>query len=299
MLDHLKVSLFKCLLKLASWLPLRVCQALGALVGSLMYKLDTRNAKVTRINLGLCFPDMGAAEREQLVHRSLQETGKLILEMGHAWMGSGEKNREMFKPVAGEDVLDKALADPKGVIVAVPHLGNWELLNFYLGHKKPIKALYQPPDSPALDRLTVEARNRMGTQMFPTNAKGVAVLVKALRNGELVGVLPDQEPPASSGVFVNFFGVSALTMTLVSKLAQKTGAPVVMLLGKRLPKGQGFEVHAELVDDDIYHDDLSRSTAALSRGVESVVMKAVEQYQWEYKRFRKDPQGKTGHYKGT
>ena len=268
-------------------------------MGGLMYRFDTRNAKVTRINLGLCFPAMDEVEREALVRRSLQETGKLILEMGHGWISPAEKNLRLFKSVVGEDVLDAALADPKGVIIAAPHLGNWELLNFYLGNKKPIKALYQPPDSPALDQLIGDARHRMGTQTFPTNAKGVAALVKALRRGGLAGVLPDQEPPAESGVFVDFFGVPTLTMTLVSKLAQKSGAPVVVLIAKRLPKGQGFEVHAERVGDDIYLDDIERSAAALNRGIESAVSQAVEQYQWEYKRFKKNPEGKTQYYKGT
>lgn len=149
--------------------------------------------------------------------------------------------------------------------------------------------MYQPPRIEGLDRLLRRVRARNGVSLAPTNRKGVAQLLTALKRGEIVGILPDQVPADEGGEFASFFGEPALTMTLVSKLIQRTDAQVFCGFAKRLPRGKGFVAVFEPADEKIYSSDIKESTEGLNRTVESAVQKAVSQYQWEYKRFRRRP----------
>jgi KDO2-lipid IV(A) lauroyltransferase len=129
--------------------------------------------------------------------------------------------------------------------------------------------------------------------MVATDNKGVAELLRALRAGDISGILPDQVPDISGGVYAPFFGVPALTMTLVSKLQHKTGARVLLGVARRLQgaAGHGFEIVFREPDPEIYAGDIPASLAALNRSIEALVSETPEQYQWEYKRFRRQPDG--------
>lgn len=132
--------------------------------------------------------------------------------------------------------------------------------------------------------------------MVPTNQRGVAKLLQTLRQGEMVGILPDQEPPREAGVFAPFFSVPALSMQLVSRLINRTGARAVCGFARRLPLGKGFEIIFLPADEALYSEDVQTSVTGLNRSVESCIAQAPEQYQWEYKRFKTGPEGKTRLY---
>ena len=127
--------------------------------------------------------------------------------------------------------------------------------------------------------------------MAPTHRTGVSKVLAALRRGEVVGILPDQIPPAEGGRFVPFFGEPALTMTLPSKLIQKTTAKVFCGFAQRLPNARGYKIIVEEAISDIYSPDLDESIIALNKTIENTIMKSMEQYSWEYKRFRRRPDG--------
>ncbi len=151
--------------------------------------------------------------------------------------------------------------------------------------------MYQPPKLPALDRLLQRTRSRGGIKLAPTERKGVSLVLRALQNGELVGVLPDQVPNDESGDFAEFFGEQALTMTLVSKLAARSGAKVFCGFAERRRAGDGFRLIIREADSLIYDEDLQQSLRGLNKTIEDCVLMAVDQYQWEYKRFRRRPDG--------
>lgn len=266
-------------------------------MGYCSWYLNSRSAKVTRRNLELCYPGMDEAERLKLARKSMVETGKTFAEMGKAWLASPKDTLGYIKGVEEELNVNAALAKGKGVITIVPHLGNWEILNLYAAKRFPLHVLYQPPKLKELEDYIRQARTRIGTKVYPTDRRGVSAMFQALRDGEVVGILPDQEPPPSAGVFAPFFGVDALTVTLISKLAKKTGAKVICAYAKRLPKGKGFQVVIKRADQEIYSENLQQSVAALNRTIENCVADAIDQYQWEYKRFKTGWNGKTGFYR--
>lgn len=272
-------------------------QLLAKGLGSCAWHMKGSSARVTRKNIALCFPSLDQQTQDTLARNSLVETAKTILEMGKAWLAPTGTTLGYIQSVRDEVDIEAVFAKGKGVIIVAPHLGNWEVLNVYIGDRFPLNIMYQPLAVAELDDFVRNARARVGAKVLPADRRGVAAMFKALRQGEMVGILPDMEPPEAAGVYVPFLGVDALTMTLISKLAQKTEATVIYGYAKRLPRGKGFEVVIKAADAGIYSPDVDVSVAALSRSVQACVEGAVEQYQWEYKRFKHKPGGKTWFYK--
>lgn len=232
---------------------------------------------------------MGEQERDQLIKSSLINTACTALEMGKAWVVPVEKTLKLVVETEGYEAYREAVESEDGVILLAPHLSNWEVLGFFAGDGVPASFMYQPPRVEALDRLLKEARSRSGIKLAPTNRKGVAEVLAALRRGEIIGILPDQVPSDESGIFSDFFGEPAFTMTLVSKLVQRTGAKVFCGFALRLPRGRGFRAVFFPADEAIYSSDLNVSVRALNKTVEDAAQQALAQYQWEYKRFRRRP----------
>jgi KDO2-lipid IV(A) lauroyltransferase len=278
-------------LRVLALLPLRCARALGKALGRVNWWLQTRMARTTQTNLALCFPHKSDAERRALAQASLSHTFQTICEAGAVWLWPAAKTLELVGDVEGLGLLQAAKAAGKGVLVIGPHFGNWEIFGLYLnvcgcGQSS---QLYQAPESPALAKLIYQARSRCGAHMVNTDTKGVAELLKTLRRGEIVGMLPDQVPPPSGGEFAPFFGVPTLTMTLLNRLQQKTGAAVVIGYARRVEGG--FRIVFRAAAAGIESADPGTGLAALNQCVELTALDAIEQYQWEYKRFKRQPDG--------
>jgi len=285
----LKVLAIKAFLRLCSWLPLSVLHRLGTMAGYLMAWFATDARRITEVNLRLCFPQLSEVERGRLVRESLIETACTAFELGLIWVAPAPRALGSIVKITGEHVLQTAREKGKGVIIIAPHLGSWELSGLYLANRGAITSLYKPPRLDGLQTFMTDVRGRNGATLVPTNRKGVALLFKALERGEMIGILPDQEPPLDGGVFAPFFGTPALTMTLVSKLAARTGAPVVSIFAKRLPGSAGFEIILANAHADVAHSDIHVASAALNQSVMECVQQAPAQYQWEYRRFKHQP----------
>ncbi|MFL0811204.1 MAG: lysophospholipid acyltransferase family protein [Agarilytica sp.] len=284
------------LIKLFGLLPLSLARWLGARVSSILWKIGDRSAQVTRENLRIAYPDMDETKREQLAYQSMLETGRLGTEICVVHMRDLDWVQGHIYRTEGEDVIDEALDRGKGVIILAPHLGNWELLGNVLITYGKLTILYQPPKQPYLESVIKEAREKHGTTTVPTTHRGVASLLKKLREGGITGILPDQIPNEGSGEYAPFFGEPAYTMTAVHGFLQRTDASAVFAFAKRVD--EGFEIHFRSPSNDIYSEDLATSLKALNKGVEECIAYCPEQYQWEYKRFkRKDQHGENVHYK--
>lgn len=266
---------------------------LARLVGPLVYRFSRREREVTASNLAAVYPDQGADERRRLARQSLTHSAATMLEIGFAWQGAPERVEASILAVHGRELLDEARAEGRGVIVLAPHFGNWEVLNFWLSSHFPFTAMYEPPKIAELDAVTRAGRERMGASLVPTNPRGVAALLKALKRGEAIGILPDQEPDWGSGVFAPFFGRLAYTATLLPKLVARTQARVVTGVARRLP-GRGFEIHFLPADERVYATDEAESATGVNACVEAAIALDPAQYQWEYKRYRKVIQEQEG-----
>jgi KDO2-lipid IV(A) lauroyltransferase len=293
---RLRALLAKGLLYLFAALPLWVGHAFGAAIGRLGYRIDNEIRHAARINIRLCLPELPPLAQERLVRQYLIETGKTAMESGAMWLWSKRRIMAKVKQVSGLEHLQAAHALGKGVIFAMPHMGSWEIAALWCSKHYPMTTLYRPPDLAAMDKIIRHGRERFGAQLVPTDNRGVKALFRALSRGETIGILPDQEPGRGQGEFAPFFGIPAYSMTLLSRLVQKTGAAVVFTYAERLPFGRGYHLHFLKAPPGIADKEVVISVAAVNAGVESCIRQCPAQYQWGYRRFKTRPGDESGFY---
>ena len=281
------VALLHAFLRVVGLLPLAVVHALGAALGRLMWLSNGRARRIAERNLSLVITQDGA-KRRQVARASLVETGKAIAEIAAIWGRSPERALKLVREVRGIELLEAACASGKGMIIAAPHLGCWEILNYWFAARGPLSIVYRPPRQSALEPLLIKVRGHLPVEQVRASGTGVRALYRRLQAGGTVGILPDQRPKQGEGVIAPFFGVPALTMVLLSRLARSTGARVLFSTAERLPHGAGYRLHILDAPPRIDDADLDIACAALNRGVEQCVAIAFEQYQWTYKRFPED-----------
>ncbi len=143
--------------------------------------------------------------------------------------------------------------------------------------------MFAPSGLPEVDDLVRSGREHFGSTMYPTTARGVAGLVRAMKKGALTAILPDQVPDRRSGRHVPFYGQSAYTGTLACKLIRQTQAVTFMAWARRLPGTQGYEIRVRPADDSV--------AAAMNHSIENLIDESPSQYLWSYKRFRRPPPG--------
>jgi len=272
-------------LRLAGRLPLRALHALGAALGRWLWLVCARPRRVIERNLSLVLTQESAETRQAQARAALAENGKALFEVARIWGNPPDAALALIREVRGEPLFDAALASGRGLIVAAPHLGCWELLNYWLASRTPLAILYRAPRQGLLEPLLLKARGALPVEQVRAEGAGVRTLYKRLAAGGVVGILPDQKPKHGEGVSAPFFGVPASTMVLLPRLANRTGAMVLFSFVERLPRGAGYRLHFLPAPDGLADDNLDRACAALNRGVEDCARLAFTQYQWAYKRF--------------
>jgi KDO2-lipid IV(A) lauroyltransferase len=275
-------------------LPWSWLHAIGDAMAWLWRRLDARERRVARRNLELALPAIDAAARAALQREVLRTTARQALETLRFWTRPHAQNLALIRAVDGADAFDAALASGRGVIVAAPHYGNWELLNQWLAARTPLAILYRPPESAVGEAFLQRARADDGDRVTQVRADAGAVrqLFKRLRDGGVVGILPDQQPKAGDGAFAPFFGVPALTMTLLSRLAARSQAQVLFAYCERIDGGPMFRLRIEAAPPAIAADDPDAGVAALNATVEHIACRDLAQYQWTYKRYTLRPSGR-------
>ena len=282
--------------KFTSWLPLPLNRLLGRMIGALLYFFKSTPYKIAQRNLALCFPDLSPEQLDKRCYRSLIETGKMLIENGIIFLAKNKKPLRYIKAVHGLDHLEAAIKKDQGVILAVPHIGSWELLILYCSNLYPTTVLYRPFKSADYDQLVLKARSRYGAKLVPTDTSGVRELFKTMKRKELALILPDHEPKYGEGIFTDFFNQPAYTSTLTSKLADKTNASILIAYMQRLPGSSGYQLHFKTIED-FEPLSIADKTAAINYSIEQVIQSLPEQYLWIYRRFRTQPDKQTNLYK--
>ena len=282
------------LLKLISIWPRPFLQGLGKAFGWVKYVSNSHAARISRQNIQLCYPQLSQKKQTQLLRASLSQTGQTLFETPSVWLSKHSTLLPWIDEIKGEMLLRRAVNASKGVIIVLPHFGNWELLNINNAKYGSRTALYRPPRQQYLKELMPCIRSGFGNEFVPTTKMGIFRLVRCLDAGGTVTILPDQVP--RKGIFSDFFGNQALTDLLIPKLLRRTGAAAVAVTIKRKPNGH-FTVICQEPDSNIYSMSDKISARGLNKTVESCVAQAPEQYQWEYKRFRERPTGEKKLYR--
>lgn len=260
-------------------LSLPTIHRIGSALGWLLHCCTPASARIMRENLnqsGLCAND---TELNSVLRTNIGETGKAILETLAIWQWPQEKALSFVKICHNWHSVEEALARGKGIIFLTPHLGCFEITSIYYASKNPITVLFRPPKKSWLAPLIDSGRSKGQVKLAPANVHGVRSLMQALKKGEAIGILPDQIPNEGEGDWADFFGKPAYTMTLASKLAEKTGAAVIMAFGERLAKGAGYEIHLSAVES-------IATPALLNQAIETQIRQKPKQYLWRYNRYK-------------
>lgn len=267
------------LFKLLSVWPLWLLHGMGVALGWLVFL-----ASPSYRERFVCHAGLAGLTRRQWM-KAVGESGKLVFELPRLWLG---------RPVPvvwnGAEHVEAALARGRGVVFLTPHLGCFEIAARAYAQRfgqagKPVTVLYRPPRQDWLKVLVGTARLRPGLQAATTNLSGVKQLIKALKKGEAVGLLPDQVPPRGMGVMAPFFGREAYTMTLSVRLVQQTDASVLLAWGERLPLGRGYRVHVCPLAQAL-PVDLPEAVTAINHAMELLVLQCPQQYLWGYARYK-------------
>lgn len=275
------------LFKLLSRLPLGLLQALGGVLGRLVYRVGGTYRRRLRENMVLAGLDVDA-----LAGRAAAEAGKQALETAWVWLRPPHELARKVRWIDA-DVMDAALADGRPLVMLTPHLGCFEAIaQAYAlrpeARTRPMTVLYRKPRKAALLPLVEGARSADGLLLAPADTRGVRMLMRALKLRQPLGILPDQVPSQGDGVWAPFFGKPAYTMVLPARLARAGDAIVLVLAGERLPGGRGFGIHVERLTEPLTGDAVTDATL-LNRAIEKMVMRFPTQYLWGYNRYKRPP----------
>ena len=274
------------LLKLLARLPLPVLHGLGIALGWLIYWAPGRHSERMRNNLfesGLCTP---GRDCRRLLHQTIGEAGKSIVELAPMWLRPYDKVLKLVRGTSGWEQIDAAHATDKGIIIISPHIGCFEIIGQYCAQRHPFTVMYKPPRQPALDALMVAGRQRGQATLVPTDLSGVRAQLAALKRHETIGLLPDQVATKGDGVWAPFFGRPAYTPTLVASLQRKTGATAFFVAAERLSWGRGYHLHVTPLGDALPADKIEAATR-INQGVEDMVRRFPAQYMWSYNRYKR------------
>lgn len=270
------------LFELLARFPLSWLHRLGWVAGWLVYLLSRRYASRLRENLRHAVVTKDEAAWRRVLHANISEVGKGVLELPWVWLRPYEEVLASVQRCEGWEHVEAMHAQGKGVFILTPHMGCFEMLSLYIGAHFPMTSMYRPPRQAFLDVLMQRGRRRGQVKLAPTDVSGVRLLLKALKQGEFVGMLPDQAPGNGEGVWTPFFGRPAYTMTLFGRLLASSKAAVLMCYGERLADGAGYVLHFEPMTLDASLPVEQQLNAALER----LIRTCPEQYLWSYNRYK-------------
>jgi len=268
------------LFRLLSFLPLPLLHLLGIAVGWLVYLSAPSYRRRLKENLG-------RAGYQQNLVTAVNEAGKGIFELPFIWCAAPQRVLRAAR-IENWALAQAALDANKGVIFLTPHLGCFEITAQVIAEQTSLTALYRPPRQAALKPLIEGARSRPNLHLAPANLSGVRALLKALKGGKAIGLLPDQVPQNGEGVWANFFGKPAYTMTLSAKMQQMSGAPIILTYGERLSWGRGFAIHF-VAFEELLGDTPEQQARAINLAMEKLIDRCPAQYIWSYNRYKTPP----------
>lgn len=265
------------LLRLFSSLPLAVIHSIGRAGGRLLYALPGGYRRHVQRNAA-----QAGFEAPRFARQAAAETGAMMSELPRVWFRSDA----CMAQVTCEDwhVIEEALAERNGLIMLTPHLGCFELAARYMAQRIPLTIMFRPHRKAVLRGLLDAVRATSNLKAVPATSEGVRSFVRALRQGDAVGLLPDQAPKGD-GVWVPFFGRPAYTMTLPGKLAKQTNAPLIIAAGERLPGGRGWRMHVKRLTGPL-PDGAEAQAAWINAEMEEMVRRFPQQYLWGYNRYK-------------
>ncbi len=274
-------------------LPWTLQRGLGRALGALAHRIPNQRRRIARRNLELCFPELDARGREQLLRDSYRELGIGLFEFMRAWWGSVARFDTTTR-IAGLEQLERAHAAGKGVILVSGHFMSLELCGRLLATRVPLAGLYRAYEDPVIEWAVRRGRARYAVAMFERDE--VRPAVRHLRQGGVLWYAPDQDMRGRDFVFAPFFGQAAATTPATHHLARLGNAQVMAFGHRRRADDNGFDLAIGPALPGVPSDDAVRDTSAVNAAIEALVRASPEDYLWVHARFKRRPAGVAPRY---
>lgn len=282
-------------LRLLALLPFTAGLMFGNALGGLLYHLATNRRRITEVNIGLCFPELSARQQQQLVKKIFKANATGFIETAWAYWGD-KQSIEQRTTFIGFDLLDKALAEERGVILLGGHFSTLDLGGLLLSFKGiPFDCVYRPHNNALMDYWICKKRSRF-TKVV--DRKKFRELLRDLRNNRCVWYAPDQDFGARGAVFVPFFGQTAATIVATSKMVRLNNSPILMLAHYRNADNSGYTIEVSEIPGFPSGDE-TRDAELVNLTLEKAIRKAPEQYMWVHQRFKTQPDGRRKLYQAA
>ena len=266
-------------LKVFFSLPLIIIHLLGCFLGLLMYLLDAKFRDRTSKHINQSLIVSGKIATKNLIISNAMHIGMALMESFSIWFASNSRIKRFVKRTKNWSLIKKLKSKNKGIIFLTPHIGSFEITAQYYGLFSPIKVMFKPTERKWINNLTLNGRKKNLVTPVNIELSGMKQIIKALKNGEAVGILPDQVPPEGHGEWSSFFNQKVYSMTLVQKLHTLTKAPIIFAIGRRLKIGSGFEI-------ELFEFKGSVTVKKIDEFIENIVKTSPEQYLWNYRRYK-------------
>ncbi len=295
MLSRLLSQTGIALLWLLHFLPMPILTCLGHGLGKLLYIFGPRRRRIATINIDLCFPELSAVDRKNLVKTHFALLGRSILDRSILWWGSESRIHQLVQ-VKGKEKIEAQLSTARPVIILAPHFLGLDAGGVAMTMRFDIVSIYSKQSNPVFDQVVLQGRSRFGNQLLLSRHDGVRGTIKAMKSGRPFYYLPDLNPHRRDAVFVPFFGIQTATITGLSRLAKAAGAVVLPCVTEILPDNAGYEVRIGDPWPDLPSADPIADTARMNAWIESEIRKMPSQYYWVHRRFKTRPEGEARFY---
>ncbi|ATZ94987.1 Kdo(2)-lipid IV(A) acyltransferase [Dickeya fangzhongdai] len=282
------------LLYLLVLLPYPFIYRIGTGLGRLSMHFLKRRVAIAHRNLQLCFPDMPAEEREQLVKKNFESVGMGVMETGMAWFWPDWRVERWFK-VIGIENMQPLREQKRGVLLIGLHFLTLELGARIFGLQNAGIGVYRPNDNKLIDWLQTRGRMRSNKSML--DRKDLKGMIRALKQGEIIWYAPDHDYGPRSSVFVPLFAVEKTATTVGSYMLARAAKPaIVPFVPRRLPDARGYELIIQPAQLDIPQESEEATAAWMNKLVEENILLAPDQYMWLHRRFKTRPVGEPSLY---
>ena len=271
----------------ASW-SVVARQRLGNALGEVLWLLIRPRRRVTLVNLRACLPQMTERERRSLGRRLFRNIARSVLDHSVLWRGSREQVERLVRVQGVEHLNDPA---NRPLILLAPHFVGLDAGGLRVNTLVRGVSIYARQSNAAWDAQLLEGRRRFNDPVLIPR-RGAAELksvMRAMKDGLPLYYLPDMDLGATNSIFVPFFGVTAATIPMVSRLARVIGAKVVMAVTEMT--ADGYVLHLEAPWRDFPGTSVEEDTERMNREIERWVLRMPDQYLWTHKRFKTRPPG--------
>lgn len=293
----LKGTFLSFAIRLIYYTPSFLVRWVSLFVHKAGFVFNSKTSLIVKKNLQLCYPDKTEPEIKQLIRDYVHQSAYLANEFATTWLGNKKAVQSKITTVCNKQLIDEAISRDQPVIVSVPHIGNWEFAWHWLQLNYPAIGMYKPANFKQIDALVLKSRLRFGGQGFAADKKGMMGLLKALRQGGVMMMLPDQSPQKGTGIFTPFFNHDAYTMTLLHKLVNKTNAQLLFASCIRQSDGKVFHLAIEDASFTTHGTSVEAFNKAMNKQIETIINNCPSQYLWSYKRFKHQPPGQDSPYR--